>query len=89
MAGSSTLPGVSFDLLDNPCTFTLAQAARGVSLVYRTKIEHDLPRTTSFSLDAGACDEPEESGLAVLEVITGGGQRYCLCDSGRCSGTSH
>jgi len=81
--GTSTLPGVSFDLSGNPPVLTLAQAAAGVTFVYRTRIENDLPDVSSIPLDAGRCDQPDASGLAVLEMITGDHQ-YCPCDTGRC-----
>jgi hypothetical protein len=83
-AAASSLPGVSFDLSGNPPAITLAQAARGVAFVYRTRIERDLPGVISMPLDAGRCDGPEPGGLAVLEMIDGGGHSYCLCDTGRC-----
>jgi len=82
--GTSSLPGVSFDLSGNPPVITLAQAARGVTFVYRTRIEADLPAVTSQPQDAGGCDRPDASGLAALEMIAGNGQSYCLCDMGRC-----
>ena len=82
--GRSSLPGVSFDLSGNPPVLTLAQAARGVTFVYRTRIEKDLPGVTSPPLDSGTCDLPDPSGLAVLEMVTGRGHTYCRCDTGRC-----
>ena len=82
--GTSSLPGVSFDLAGNPPVITLAQAARGVTFVYRTRIEEDLPAVTSRPLDAGGCDRPDASGLAVLEMLSGDRHAYCLCDTGRC-----
>ena len=82
--GTSSLPGVSFDLAGNPPVITLAQAARGVTFVYRTRIEADLPAVTSRPQDAGGCDRPDASGLSALEMIAGNGQSYCLCDMGRC-----
>jgi hypothetical protein len=83
--GRSTLPGVSFDLSGNPPVLTLAQAARGVTFVYRTRIERDLPDVTSPPLDAGRCDSPDPSGLRVLEMVSGRGSTYCLCDTGHCA----
>jgi hypothetical protein len=81
----SSLPGVSLDLSGNPPVITLEQAAHGVTFVYRTRIEMDLPGVTSPPLDAGRCDQPDASGLAVLEMITGDGRTYCLCDTGLCA----
>ncbi|MBI4602552.1 MAG: hypothetical protein HY721_11390, partial [Planctomycetes bacterium] len=84
LVSSSSLPGVSFDLSGNPPVLTLAQAARGVTFVYRTRIERDLSGLTSPPLDAGGCDAPDPSGLTVLELISGYGHNYCLCDTGFC-----
>ncbi len=81
----STLPGASFDLSGNPPAITLEQAARGVAFVYRTVLAEDLRGVTASPLDGGRCDRPDASGLAVLEVISGDGQTYCLCDVGRCA----
>jgi len=85
----STLPGVRFDLTGNPCTITLAQAAQGVTFLYRTIIDADLADTIGESLDGGRCDAPDANGLAVLEKIEGDGQTYCLCDVGRCAPQVH
>ena len=82
---TSSLPGVSFDLSGNPPVLTLARASRGVTFVYRTRIERDLPGVISPPLDAGGCDLPDPSGLAVLEMVTGDGHTYCLCDTGLCA----
>jgi hypothetical protein len=87
--GTSTLPGVSFDLAGNPPVLTLAQAARGVTFVYRTRVERNLPGVVSVPLDAGQCDPPDSSGLTVLEMITGDRHTYCLCDTGRCAPRDH
>jgi hypothetical protein len=80
---SSTLPGVRFDVSENPCVITLDQAAGGVSFTYKTVIDDDLPGVSSIAW-ANGCDPPDESGLSVLERIHGGDQAYCLCDIGRC-----
>jgi hypothetical protein len=82
--GTSSLPGVSFDLAGNPPVITLAQAARGVTFVYRTRIEQAVRGVISRPLDAGQCDQPDASGLAILEMIFANGQSYCLCDTGLC-----
>ena len=84
VTSSSTLPHVSFDVSGNPCSLTLAQAAEGIDFVYRTKIEADVPGVVTSSLDAGRCDRPDASGLAVLEMVSGATERYCLCDTGLC-----
>ena len=78
------LPGVSFDFSGVPDTITLAEAAAGVLFRYSVLIEENLHGVISFPLDAGGCADPGVSGLKVLEVISGGGQMYCLCDTGLC-----
>ncbi len=78
------LPGVSFDLSGNPRTITLAEAAAGVSFRYAIVIEHDIDGVFSRPLDGGRCDQPDASGLRILERIHGDRQVYCLCDTGRC-----
>lgn len=89
-SSSSTLPGVSFALSGVPCVLTIPQVARGFSFVYEIVVEDDLPGVTSFRLDDGSCDQPDESGLVALERIRGGsGRVYCICDSGRCGRHSH
>jgi hypothetical protein len=80
---SSTLPGVRFDVSENPCVITLEQATGGVSFNYRTEIDADLPGVSSIAW-ANGCDPQDASGLSVLERIQGGDQAYCLCDVGRC-----
>ena len=82
-SATSNLPGVSLDLSGNPPVLTLAQAERGVTFLYRARIESPLPAVTSMPLDAGGCDQPDASGLSIFETITGD-HTYCLCDTGRC-----
>lgn len=79
-----TLPGVSIDLSGNPDTITLEEAAAGVLFQYEVVIENDLEGVVANPLDAGQCDQPHESGLRILETISGGNQIYCLCDTGHC-----
>jgi hypothetical protein len=35
--------------------------------------------------DAGRCQQPDDAGLIVSFDISGGSQRYCLCDTGLCA----
>jgi hypothetical protein len=81
---AANLPGVSFDLSGNPSTVTLAEAEAGVVFTYEVVIEGDLEEVVSLPLDAGGCDQPDASGLRILERISGGRQLYCLCDTGLC-----
>ena len=67
----SILPGVSFDLSGNPDTMTLGEAAAGVRFQYEVVIEKDLEGVVPRPLDAGRCDQPDASGLRILERISG------------------
>lgn len=65
------------------CAFTAAELEGGVPLTYRVEVDSDTP-VWSRPLDAGGCDQPDASGLRVLERVTGGDQNWCICDSGLC-----
>jgi hypothetical protein len=79
-----TLKGVSIDLSGNPCVFTLAQAAAGITFHYRVLAEVELHDVESRPMDAGLCDAPGPSGLRLFEKIHGSGQTWCICDEGLC-----
>ena len=81
------VPRVRFDFPAQPCRFTLAQAAAGVSFRYAVTVD---PLDAAFleSLPPGAqtCASPRPGlGLYVFERISGqNGKGYCLCDQGNC-----
>lgn len=82
---SSDLPGVSLDVEDGRCFYTLAELAAGVSFDYSLSVEDTLAMVTAFPQEMPlACLEPDdESGLVISEEIR---DAYCpLCDVGRCS----
>jgi hypothetical protein len=82
--GSSTLPGVHIDFPAQPCKFTLAEAAAGISIAYSVVIDQSVSGVLPEPQDAGNCGSPGPSGLIVFEQLEGGGQSYCLCDVGLC-----
>jgi hypothetical protein len=86
-AGTSTLPGVRVEFPPQPCTFTLAEAAAGIDVEYAVVVDAALDEVTARPNDAGGCGTPGDSGLILLERLEGGGQLYCLCDTGLCPGT--
>jgi hypothetical protein len=79
---SSTLPGVHFDLSGNRCSYTLAEAAAGVSFVYRVVVDADAAGVQSSPASPASCAGPDASGLVVEPSVGGSGQSYCLCDCG-------
>ncbi len=83
---SSSLPGVSI-VFRAPvtCTFTLAQAQAGIMIPYDVVVASDVPNVVSAPQDAGGCGAPGSSGLIVFEQLGGGGQSYCVCDTGLCA----
>src|SRR5262249_52938028 len=76
---SSTVPQVHVDFLTNVCTFTLAQASAGISIPYDLVIDEDVP---GFVPNHPYYYPPDVAGLEVSEVLSGGTQRYCVCDKG-------
>ena len=88
-AASSTLDGVSLVFPDARCAFTQAEAAAGISIAYQVVVAHDVAGVHPVPGDAGRCEQPDPAtGLIVTPDITGGGQRYCLCDTGLCPSTT-
>ncbi|RLB57123.1 MAG: hypothetical protein DRJ42_01460 [Deltaproteobacteria bacterium] len=86
--GTSNLEGVTITFPDQPCVFTLAEAAAGISIAYQVEVASERPGIIPLPQDAGGCDGPEASGLILLERIGGDGQSYCFCDSGLCADPS-
>ena len=81
------LDGVSL-AVRGPCVFTLAQARAGISVPYDIVIAHTVTGVVATPQDAGGCDRAGASGLIPFAELTGGGQRYCLCDTGLCMAPS-
>lgn len=67
-----------------PCVFTLAQARAGISVPYDIVVEHAITGVVARPQDGGGCGRAGASGLIPFAELTGGGQRYCLCDTGLC-----
>ncbi len=84
--GVSTLEGTCFVFPEEGGSWTLAEAAAGISVPYTLLIEAPLPSVVTLPQDAGGCGEPGPSGLITFEALDGGDQRYCLCDTGLCMG---
>jgi hypothetical protein len=75
---NSTIPHVRFVFGTSSSTFTLAQAASGISIPYDLVVDQDVP---------GFVPEPSRDGsdaanLTIGEGLAGNGQRYCICDTG-------
>lgn len=81
---STNLPGVTIRLRPASCRFTLAQALAGIAVAYDIVVDGDVSGVIAEAQDAGRCDRPGPSALIPLARLTGNGQSYCICDSGRC-----
>ncbi|HKQ54918.1 MAG TPA: hypothetical protein VJT12_03405 [Methyloceanibacter sp.] len=76
---SSTLPHVRFAFRIQDCTFTLAQAAAGISIPYDLIVEADVPGFVTSPYPSG----PTTANLDISENLAGGSQGYCVCDRGK------
>jgi len=83
---ASTLAGVRIVFPDQPCIFTLAEAAAGIGIDYDLVVDADLADVTTRPQDAGGCGMPDPGGLILFEILNGPGQSFCLCDTGLCVG---
>ena len=81
---TSTLPGVSIAFKPGPCSWTLDEAMNGESAYFTLTVADDLPGVSPEPSGWGWCDKPGPSGLFTSFVLFGGGQSYCICDSGLC-----
>lgn len=87
-AGVSDLDGVCFALPAPSVTFTLAEAAAGVTIPWAIVVDNPAVRVvTPIPQDAGGCGVPGPSGLIPFVSVGGGGQGWCLCDVGLCPAT--
>ena len=82
---SSNLPGVQLAFPDQPCSYTTAEAAAGIEIVYDEVITAALSGVSPSAADDGGCGQPDDAGLIVSYRISGAGQSYCLCDTGLCA----
>lgn len=84
LSHTSTIPGVHIEFPPQPCAFTRARAAKGVMFQYDIVVDADVPGYVSRSTGTGVLEYPGSSvdGLRPAAVISGGGQRYCICDQG-------
>lgn len=85
---TSDLPGVAIAFPPQDCTFTLAEAAAGLTFKYTIDVAQPIADVTPFQSDAGGCGQPDASGLIPFATVAGGDQSYCLCDVGLCPGTT-
>lgn len=84
---TSTLTGVRLELRDQPCVFTVAEAAAAMSIAYDLVVDAALMNVRPEPQDGGGCQEPSATtGLIVHEVLASadGSHRYCICDEGLC-----
>ena len=82
---SSNLPGVQLTFSEQPCSYTAAEVAAGIQIVYQEVITAAVPGLSPAAGDAGGCAQPDDAGLIVSYRISGAGQNYCLCDTGLCA----
>jgi hypothetical protein len=88
MQTTSSLPGVSIEFNTSDCNYMLAEAAAGITVDYEVIVEADISSVFPQPQDGGGCGQPGPSGLILFEDLSGGGERYCLCDQGNCPGPS-
>jgi hypothetical protein len=78
---SPLLPGVRIDLVEEPpLSFERQALAAGVFIEYRLTIARPIEAVVAETI----CGSPPRSGLFVLEIIDGHGQRYAMEDLGDC-----
>lgn len=82
---TSDLPGVSLELDSTDCTFTLAEAAAGITVDYHLQVDADLDGVAADEYGSANCVDLPAVGLFISEILAGDGQRYCECDYGLCA----
>jgi hypothetical protein len=82
---SSNLSGVQLVFPDQPCSYTAAEVAAGIQIVYDEVITAPVGKLVPAPGDDGGCARPDDAGLIVGYRIAGAGQNYCLCDTGLCA----
>ena len=83
--GSSTLAGACIWFPESGATWSIAEAAAGVTIPYVVLVEADISGVIPRPQDGGGCGQPGASGLILFEDLSGAGQRYCICDEGLCA----
>ncbi|HEY6477701.1 MAG TPA: hypothetical protein VI456_14060 [Polyangia bacterium] len=81
---TSNLPGVALTFDAAPCSYSQAEIAAGIEIPYHEEIDSALERLHPVDDDGGRCQQPDAAGLIVSYDIAGGGQLYCVCDTGLC-----
>jgi len=81
---TTTLDGVTIQFKAERCTFTLAEAAAGLTIPYQVLVSAAWEGLVPQPQDAGHCDQPGPSGLILFERLSGDDQEYCVCDTGLC-----
>jgi hypothetical protein len=78
------LPDVCVEFPSAESTFTLAEAAAGVTIPYDVIVEVDIPDVTPLEHSCECCggDTSCACGLILFEMLSGSGQVYCICDDG-------
>jgi hypothetical protein len=84
-SGMSTLPGVHIDITAKQCTFSLSDPAATITIPYQVAVDQDTGGVIPRAQDAGQCGQPGPSGLITFEQVDGDGQKYCLCNTGKCA----
>ena len=81
-----SIPGATLDLSKTPCTFSI-KAAKGVfDLGYKLTVLTSEKLSTGGNM--GGCPPQPSSihgGIATFEQLDGGGQKWCMCDTGLCA----
>jgi hypothetical protein len=80
-------PRVRFEFPTQPCRFTLAEAAAGISFQYAVTVDPvDAAFLESEPPTLQTCPSSKPGlGMYVFERLTGtNGKQYCLCDQGLC-----
>jgi hypothetical protein len=82
---NSTLSGVDVAWPAQRCVFTVAEAAAGIGVDYDVVVTGTVAEVDTRP-QASGCGTPSADGLIWFEQLGGGGQQYCLCDTGLCPG---
>lgn len=85
VSASSTLPGVHIELDKSVCSLGLQAVMAGVAFKYAVVVDADVQSVTTGTQNVGNCQPAHASGLFLEERIFGGGENYCLCDTGLCA----
>jgi hypothetical protein len=81
----SSLPGVSVRLVPTRCSYSVKEALAGVDVPYDLVVDGQVGAVVPRPLDDGQCGGPGASGLIPWVGVAGGGQSYCICDTGLCA----